>query len=162
MVVPIRLFVVHPFLVEGSSMDPTFAGGQYIIVDGISYRFKEPARGDVIVLQNPTHQKIFNIKRLVGLPGETLVIKKGVVSITNKDNLTPFILNEPYIRYRQIDGKDIKITLGADEFFVMGDNRPVSSDSRTWGVLPRDLVVGRTILRLFPLSTATFFPGFPE
>jgi len=160
-VIPTRLFIVQPFVVEGQSMEPTFTSGQYVVVDEISYRFNEPKRGDVIVLRSPINKKIYNIKRVIGLPNETIVIKKDIVSIMDKNNLTS-VLDEPYIKYTVIDEKNIKITLNNDEFFVMGDNRPESLDSRSWGVLPRELIIGRTILRLLPINTATFFPGFPE
>jgi len=161
-VIPIRLLIIQPFIVSGISMDPTFAGGQYVIVDKISYRFNEPKRGDVIVLRYPVNPKTFFIKRIVGLPGETITLDKGVVSIKNKEVLDPFILDEPYIRYTKTNDKYINTALGNDEYFVMGDNRTSSLDSRSWGVLSRDLVVGQAMLRLFPVNTATFFPGFPE
>ena len=162
-VAPIRFFVAQPFIVQGNSMDPTFADGQYLIVDEITYRFDEPKRGDVIVLRYPKNPKNFFIKRIIGLPKDTLTIKNGVVSITTEKSSESFILDEPYITFSKTDGNDDKtVALKESEYFVMGDNRANSSDSRTWGVLPEDLITGRAILRLLPISTATFFPGFPE
>ncbi len=159
-VAPIRFFIAQPFIVQGASMDPTFATGQYLIVDEITYRFDEPKRGDVIVLRYPKDPKKFFIKRLVGLPGDTLTIKNGVVSIATEEISESFVLDEPYVTYSKTDNKDDEvITLSDNEYFVMGDNRAASLDSRTWGVLPQDLIVGRALLRLFPINTASFFPG---
>ncbi len=162
-VAPIRFFVAQPFIVQGSSMDTTFATGQYLIVDEITYRFDDPKRGDVIVLRYPKNPKKFFIKRIVGLPNDTLTIKNGVVSIMTGESSESFILDEPYVTFSKTDGNDDEIiTLKEDEYFVMGDNRAASLDSRTWGILPKDLITGRAILRLLPLDTAAFFPGFPE
>ena len=158
-VAPIRFFVAQPFIVQGASMDPTFATGQYLIIDEISYRFNEPQRGDVIVLRYPRNPKKFFIKRLIGLPGDTLTIKNGLVSITTETS-KPTVLDESYVVFSKTDGSDDEtVTLGDGEYFVMGDNRAASSDSRTWGVLPEDLIVGQALLRLFPISTASFSPG---
>lgn len=159
-VAPIRFFVAQPFIVQGASMDPTFATGQYLIVDEISYRFNKPERGDVVVLRYPRNPSRFFIKRLVGLPGETLNIKNGVVSILTQENDEPFILDEPYITFSKTDGRDDEIVkLEEEEYFVMGDNRASSSDSREWGILPEDLIIGKAFLRLFPIGTASLFPG---
>lgn len=162
-VAPIRFFIAQPFIVQGSSMDPTFADGQYLIVDEITYRFDDPKRGDVIVLRYPEKPSLFFIKRLIGLPGDTLTLKNGIVSIITEEDPEPFVLDEPYVVYPKTDNKyDRTITLGDEEYFVMGDNRASSSDSREWGTLPENLIVGRTMLRLFPIDTAAFFPGFPD
>ena len=159
-VAPIRFFVAQPFIVQGKSMDPTFATGQYLIIDEISYRFNEPERGDVIVLRYPKNPSKFFIKRLVGLPGDTLAIENGVVSIATEEDPEPLVLDEPYITFPKTDGRDDEVVvLGEKEYFVMGDNRASSSDSREWGVLPQDLIVGQAFLRLFPIGTASFFPG---
>ncbi len=159
-VAPIRFFIAQPFIVQGASMDPTFATGQYLIIDEISYRFNEPERGNVIVLRYPKNPSKFFIKRLVGLPGDTLTLKNGVVSIATEQDPEPFILDEPYITFPKTDGKDDEVAvLGEGEYFVMGDNRASSSDSREWGILPRDNIVGQALVRLFPIGTASFFPG---
>ena len=159
-VAPIRFFVAQPFIVQGASMNPTFATGQYLIIDELSYRFNEPERGDVVVLRFPRNPSRFFIKRLVGLPGETLDIKNGVISITTAENAEPFILDEPYVTFLKTDGGDDEIVkLKEGEYFVMGDNRPNSSDSRDWGILPENLIIGKAFLRLFPIDTISFSPG---
>lgn len=156
-VTPIRMFIAQPFIVNGSSMDPTFATGQYLIVDEISYRLNEPERGDVIVLRYPRDPKKFFIKRIIGLPGETVEIDEGAVTIRNAEHPEGFELSEPYIMYPKND--TLAKTMGTGEYFVMGDNRAASSDSRYWGTVPEDLIVGRAFLRLLPIASAAVLPG---
>lgn len=117
-VVPIRLWIAQPFIVHGSSMVPNFHSGDYLIIDEITYQFRQPGRGEVIVFRYPKDLSEFFIKRIEGLPGDT------------------------------ING----VTLAADEYYVLGDNRSQSSDSRYWGPVKSNLIVGRAILRLWPVS----------
>lgn len=156
-VIPIRLFVVSPFVVDGESMHPTFENLDYLIVDEAVYHLESPARGDVIVFRYPGNPSIFYIKRIIGLPGETVSINRGVVTITKVDG-TKMTLSEPYIVNE--DATYTKsVTLNSDEYFVMGDNRPNSSDSRVWGPLPRKNIIGRVDLRLLPAGKFGLFPG---
>ncbi len=157
-VIPIRMFIAQPFIVSGASMDDTFASGQYLIVDQVSYYFEEPNRGDVIVFRYPKDPSKFFIKRVIGLPGDTITIENSVVTITNTDHPDGFILDEPYIASMQPAAKMTEI-LGDREYFVMGDNRDQSSDSRSWGVLQEERIVGRAMLRLFPPSALDYLPG---
>ncbi|MFC1802171.1 signal peptidase I [Patescibacteria group bacterium] len=157
-VLPFRIFIAQPFIVNGSSMDDTFANGNYLIVDQISYKFKEPERGEVIVFRYPKDQTKFFIKRIIGLPEETVQIKDLKVTITNKKNPDGFELEEPYIK--TLTQRNVTTTLGKGEYFVMGDNRNASSDSRIWGSLSEDLITGRTFLRLFPPQKISIFPGY--
>lgn len=157
-VLPIRLFVAQPFVVSGRSMDPTFDNGQYLIVDQISYRFERPRRGDVIIFRYPLNTKKFFIKRIIGLPSETVEIQDGQVAIKDKEG-EKLILEEPYIDPEIIRGERISVALKNDEYFVMGDNRTESSDSRIWGTLKRSLIVGRPFVRLFPVTKIGFLPG---
>ena len=156
-VVPIRLFIAQPFVVEGESMHPTFENADYLIVDELVYRFHTPQRGEVIVFRLPGDPNKFLIKRVVGLPGETVRIEHGAVSIITPAGAT-LNLNEPYVV-----AEDATYTqdtpLAAGQYFVMGDNRPVSSDSRVWGVLPKQNIVGRVDVRLFPMSMIGLLPG---
>ena len=156
-VTPIRMFIAQPFIVSGSSMDPTFATGQYLIVDELSYHLGDPKRGDVIILRYPNDTKKFFIKRVIGLPNETLEIRDGAVTIKNMEHPEGFAMSEPYIKYTKND--TMTKMLGEGEYFVMGDNRAASSDSRYWGVVPRDLVVGRALVRLLPIAAAAGLPG---
>lgn len=156
-VVPFRIFVAQPYVVSGSSMDPTFKDTDYLIVDQISKRFEEPQRESVIIIRYPKDPSKFFIKRLIGLPGETVDIKKGEVTIYNTENKDGLKLNEPYVVYSKFD--DFSMKLGSDEYFVMGDNRAGSSDSRIWGSLPKKYIIGRPILRLLPLNKISAWPG---
>ncbi len=156
-VIPIRMWVAQPFVVNGASMDSTFADGEYLVVDEISYRFNEPQRGDVLIFKYPEDPSKYFIKRLIGLPGETVIVKNDVVTIVNKENPTGVILKETYIHSPSFLTRTM--TLSADEYFVMGDNRGVSSDSRVWGPLPKNDLIGRPLVRLLPLSKIDFLPG---
>jgi signal peptidase I len=156
-VIPIRMFVAQPFIVSGASMDPTFSTGQYLIIDELSYHFEEPKRGEVVIFRYPRDPSQFFIKRVIGLPGETVHIRNNQVSVTAA-NGTEIDLSESYVKNIG-NGNMITKKLGEDEYFVMGDNRPESSDSRTWGALPRENIVGRAFLRLLPFDKLEIFPG---
>jgi len=153
-VLPFRIFIAQPFLVNGASMSPNFETGNYLIVDQFSYNFIKPTRGEIIVFRYPNNPKTFFIKRIVGLPGETIKIEGQKVFITNKNN--SFELSENYIQ--NIGNNNLEISLENDEYFVMGDNRPASSDSRIWGPLSEEFIVGRAFLRLFPFNKISIFP----
>jgi signal peptidase I len=157
-VLPFRIFIAQPFIVNGASMDPTFKSGDYLIVDQLSYRFEEPPRGSVVVFKYPKDTTKYFIKRIIGLPGETLTIHGSEVTIKNAAHPEGFTLNEPYVQFPKTDD-DMTITLSNTEYFVMGDNRIGSSDSRAWGPVDRSLIIGRPFLRLFPLNVISILPG---
>ena len=159
-VIPIRMWVAQPFVVSGESMFPTFDNGQYLIVDEISYILGNINRGDVVIFRYPNDTKRFFIKRIVGLPNEIIQIEKNKVTVypcNDKSKCNSFILNEPYIN--ESFDTTATYTLGKDEYFVLGDNRNRSSDSRAWGVLPRKLMIGRAFLRLLPINEISYLPG---
>ena len=156
-VLPIRLFVAQPFIVSGISMVPTFQDAQYLIIDEATYHFEAPKRGDVIVFRYPKDPSEFFIKRIIGLPGETVHITDSGISVTKADGTTEQ-LDESYV-VNQGNGGDQTYTVPLGQYFVMGDNRPESSDSRVWGFVPRGNFVGRVFLRLLPIQTASIFPG---
>lgn len=157
-VLPIRMFIAQPFIVSGASMEHTFQSGEYLIVDQLSYRFEEPKRGDVIIFRYPKDPSKYFIKRIIGIPGDTIDIRGNVVTIKNSEHPDGTTLTEPYI-LAMAPNTTLTETLGDHEYFVMGDNRNASSDSRMWGVLTRDKIVGRAFLRLYPLGHAAVFPG---
>ncbi len=157
-VLPIRLFVAQPFIVSGASMETTFSTGQYLIVDQLTYHFEEPKRGEVIVFRYPKDPSKFFIKRIIGIPGDTINITGQKVTVTNAQHQGGIVLNESYIRGMK-PSSELTEVLGEGEYFVMGDNRDASSDSRSWGVLQRANIVGRAFLRLFPVTTIGVFPG---
>lgn len=133
-VLPIRTYIAQPFIVSGESMEPNFHDGEYLIIDELTYQFRQPRRGEVIVFRYPLNPREFFIKRIIGLPGETVEIQTGKVVAKAAPNVT-MILSE-------------------NEYFVMGDNRPNSSDSRFWGALPKNKIMGRALLRLWPIARA--------
>lgn len=157
-VLPIRWYVAQPFIVSGASMEETFHNNDYLIVDQVSYRFEEPKRGDVIIFRYPRDHSEYFIKRVIGLPGETIAIKGQSVTIWNDEHEQGLMLNEPYALMGEKEN-DVRRTLGPDEYFVLGDNRDHSSDSRVWGVLRKDEIVGRAVLRLFPPTKIDYLPG---
>jgi signal peptidase I len=156
-VIPFRVFVAQPYIVEGSSMDPTFKTADYLIVDQLSKRFEEPSREAVLIIRYPKDPSKFFIKRLIGLPGETVEIVGGEVTIYKDGEEEGYKLNEPYVVYQKKENFVIK--LEEDEYFVMGDNRAGSSDSRIWGPVPKKYIIGRPIIRLLPLDGITAWPG---
>ncbi len=156
---PIRWYVAEPFIVNGASMDPTFATGQFLVVDRLTYRFETPKRGDVIIFEYPNDPSTYYIKRIIGLPGETVNINNGKITIINKENPTGFVLNEPYLSVDHLSYDTSSRTLSTTTYFVMGDNRAQSSDSRYWGPLESHFIIGRPIVRLFPFTTLSFWPG---
>ncbi len=156
----IRHFVAAPYIVQGASMEPTFHDYHYLIIDKVSYRLDDPARGDVIVLDLPIDTTRALIKRVIGLPGETVSINGTTVTITNTEHPTGMTIDEPYLSLESLGGPTgMTIALGEDQYFVLGDNRRVSSDSRSWGTLPREDIVGRVIVRLFPFTDIGLLPG---
>lgn len=156
----IRFFIAAPYVVSGQSMEPNFHDWQYLIVDRISYDVANPARGDIIVFDLPQNESRALIKRIIGLPGETVVLSGQSVTIINAEHPQGLTLEEPYLDAANLTGSnELTMKLGPDEFFVLGDNRRVSADSRVWGSLPGKDIVGRVILRLFPLDQISIFPA---
>jgi len=153
-VIPFRMFVAQPFIVDGASMDPTFMHKEYLIVDELSYRFSTPARGSVLIFKYPKDPSKYFIKRIIGLPGETVTIDNGQVTIINSAYPDGFLLDEPYVIFSKPD--NIAFTLSDNEYFVMGDNRLGSADSRMWGPVPKEDIIGRPIIRVWPPN---FWPG---
>lgn len=151
-VVPIRLFVAQPFIVRGASMEPNFREGEYLVVDELSYQFRTPRRGDVIILRFPPKPSDYFIKRIVGLPNETVRIADGKVHISGPGQTDEKTLDEKYIPSNVVTSPNKTVVLNPGEYFVLGDNRANSYDSRVWGVLNERYVVGRTLLRLWPLT----------
>ncbi len=161
-ILPIRYFLVQPFFVDGDSMKPNFSSGQYLMIDELSYRFRTPVRGEVIVFHYPLDRAQFYIKRIIGLPGETVEVSGGRIKIYNQEYSLGFVLDESkYLPANTVTSGETNIKLGAGEFFLLGDNRQASYDSRRWGALTQKDIVGRAWFRAWPPQTAKVFAA-PE
>ncbi len=163
-ILPIRYFLVQPFYVKGASMEPNFHEHEYLMVDEISYRFREVQRGDVVVFRYPKDPQEYFIKRVIGLPGETVTIKDGTVSVADQSG-TAVTLKETYLpEYTQtIGSSEEPVKLQDDEYFVLGDNRNGSKDSRSFGPVNRSFLIGRVFFRGWPIEDLGLLhtPAYP-
>lgn len=150
-VIPIRYFLFQPFFVRGQSMEPNFTNGDYLIIDELSYRFSDPARGEVIVFKYPNNPSQRYIKRIIGLPGETIEIKGGT-TIIHYNGESQILDETDYLSSNVLTPGEVKVSLTENEYFVLGDNRSVSSDSRRWGSLERKNIIGKVFIRAWPLN----------
>ena len=154
-ILPVRYFLIQPFYVKGASMEPNFHDHEYLIIDEIGYRFNNPQRGDIVVFKYPKDEKQFFIKRIIGLPGEAVKIQDNGVYINGTR------LNESYLPAGTDTVLPLRgygdLTLGPDEYFVLGDNRTESMDSRMFGPVKRDLIIGRTWIRGWPFDRLAVF-----
>lgn len=154
----VRSFVIQPFFVKGSSMQPNFHDGDYLIVDEISYGIGKPQRGDVIIFKYPNNPSEFFIKRVIGLPGESVELKNNTITIYNNENPTGFVLDESaYLAKTVTTSGDVFQELASDEYYVLGDNRGASSDSRAWGVLKDRYIIGKAWVRAWPFDSFQVF-----
>lgn len=151
-IIPVRYFLVQPFYVKGASMEPNFFDHEYLIIDELSYRFHQPQRGDIVVFHYPNDPKNYFIKRVIGLPGETVEIADGKVKIYNDKYPNGIVLDEHSYLDDIYTAQTRRETLKADEYFVLGDNRPSSLDSRYFGPISMKVVVGRVWVRGWPLD----------
>lgn len=158
-ILPVRYYLIQPFYVKGASMEPNFHDHEYLIIDEISYRFNSPIRGQVIVFRYPRNPQEYFIKRIIGLPGEQVQIKDGQVIIFNDSHPEGLVLKEKYLPadLATFDTNSEKVTVGRDEYFVLGDNRSASKDSRSFGVLSRSFITGKVLFRGWPLNEITVF-----
>lgn len=153
----IRYYLFKPFYVKGASMEPNFYEREYLIIDELSYRFREPVRGEVIVFRYPENPKEYFLKRIIGLPGETVKISGGQVLLYNEAHPEGISIDETYLPDDIKTEGDRTIKLGDTQYFVLGDNRSNSFDSRRFGPINRSLIVGRAWLRGWPVTRAEIF-----
>lgn len=149
-IIPVRYFLVQPFIVKGASMEPNFFENEYLIVDEISYRFAEVQRGDVVVFRPPTGVEDHYIKRVIGLPGETVEINAGVITVYNDTYPNGIELDEAYIS--EFTAGHQRVTLSVNEYYVLGDNRDESLDSRKFGPVHESYIIGKAWIRGLPLD----------
>ncbi|MFH1192326.1 MAG: signal peptidase I [bacterium] len=156
-ILPVRYFIIQPFYVKGASMEPNFLDKDYLIINEFIYKFKEPERGDIIVFKNPRNPEEFFIKRVIGLPGEKVKVFDNRIEIYNEKNPQGIVINEPYLQEgRNTRGTEME-ELGKGEYYVFGDNRDKSLDSRTFGAISEDSIVGKVWLRGWPLDRFSIF-----
>jgi signal peptidase I len=157
-IIPVRYFLMQPFYVKGASMEPNFHDNEYLIIDEATYRLSEPKRGEVVVFRNPRRESEFYIKRLIGLPNERVEISHGQIRIFSADYPEGFALSESsYLPAGVYTTGNENIELGDDEFFVMGDNRPSSLDSRVFGPIVRKEIIGRIWIRAWPVHKMKYY-----
>jgi signal peptidase I len=158
-ILPVRYYLIQPFYVKGASMEPNFHDHEYLIIDEISYRFKTPERGQVIVFRYPKNPQEYFIKRVIGLPGEEVQIKDGKIIIYNSSKPEGFLLNESYLPagLETLDNNGAKVEVGSNEYFVLGDNRNASKDSRSFGPVDKTFVTGKVLFRGWPIEEITVF-----
>lgn len=158
-IVPIRYFLIQPFFVKGASMEPNFHDREYLIIDELSYRFTPPVRGQVIVFRYPRNPQEYFIKRVIGLPGEQIQIKDGKVIVYNEANPEGLTLNEKYLPndLMTFNQDDMKVSVGPDEYYVLGDNRGASKDSRYFGIVNKSFITGKVLFRGWPVNEITVF-----
>jgi len=149
-IVLVRYFLFKPFYVKGESMEPTFHEREYLIIDEITYRFRDPQRGEVVVFEAPFNNSEFYLKRVIGLPGERIKIEDNKVIVYNGTNPQGMVLEEIYLD-EETPGS-VSVTLGPGQFFVLGDNRDASFDSRRFGPVSKGEIVGRAWLRGWPFN----------
>lgn len=159
----VQAFLIQPFIVDGASMLPTYHNEEFLLVDKLSYNLTTPSRGDITIFRlyentNNPYEGKYLIKRIIGLPTERVVVKSGVTTIYTKDNPEGFILEEPYVLYKE-PTKDVDLTLDDHHYFVMGDNRAKSYDSRDWGPLDEINIKGQVLFRVYPFKQAGYEPG---
>ena len=161
----VRYFLFKPFYVKGASMEPNFYENEYLIIDELTYRFREPERGEVVVFKYPENPQEYFLKRIIGLPGETVKVSEGKVYIYNTTHPEGFVVQEDYLPKDLLTAGELApIKLRSDEYYVLGDNRPNSFDSRRFGPISRDVIVGRAWLRGWPVNRIQTFqaPQFPN
>jgi len=156
-IIPIRYFLIQPFYVRGASMEPNFHDNEYLIINEITYRFSEPERGDVVVINEKEETGGYIIKRIIGLPGEKIVIHEGKVEIYNNSDSKGKVLQENYLEKGTKTSGNITVNLKKNEYYVLGDNRSSSLDSRSIGPITKDQIVGYAWLRAWPLYKMKYF-----
>ena len=158
-IIPVRYYLIKPFYVKGASMEPTFFDHEYLIINEISYHFEEPQRGDPVVFRYPLDTRQHFIKRVIGLPGETVHISGGEIRVSNDAHPEGVVLDEIYLAQGIVTHGEIEVTLGSDQYYLLGDNRVASLDSRVFGPVDRSLIVGKTLLRGWPLDRVGLVTG---
>ncbi len=163
-IIPVRYYLIQPFYVKGASMEPNFHDHEYLIIDELSYRFRDPQRGEVVVFRYPRNPQEYFIKRIIGLPGEEIQIRDGQVVIYNEQNQNGVFINEAFLEEGTFtySANQDRISLAVDEYYVLGDNRSASLDSRSFGSLKKQFITGRVFFRGWPFDRVQVFKQLPD
>jgi signal peptidase I len=156
--VMVYLFIMSPQEINGASMEPNFHNGEFILTNKIMYKLREPIRGDVVIFKSPRNKEVDYIKRVIGLPGDTVLLKENSFYVNGQKVEEPYLTPDITIFGGSylIEGQEIVVPPG--QYFVSGDNRPHSSDSREFGPIPREDIIGVAILRYWPFNRMGLLP----
>ena len=157
-VLPIRYFLIQPFYVKGASMEPNFHDNEYLLTDKVSYRFGEPERGDVVVFKAPPTYKDEFIKRVIGLPGEEVMVKEGGIFVNGQKINEPYLDSGVITKSGNVTSEGKALTVPEGSYFVLGDNRDHSLDSRSIGFINKSDITGRAWVIYWPLDKAGNIP----
>jgi signal peptidase I len=148
----VYLFIVQQNQIKGISMEHTFQEGNYIFTSKVTYKMRSPHRGDVVVFHAPRNHDLEYIKRVIGLPGDTVLIENERVFVNGRELNEPYIADKTNLQFGWFAQEGVPISVPADHYFVMGDNRPRSSDSREFGPISYESMVGQVFYRYFPFD----------
>jgi len=156
-IIPVRYFLLQPFYVKGASMEPNYEDHEYLLIDELSFRLREPQRGEVVVFKYPNDPSQYFIKRVIGLPGEAVDVREDGVYVNGKK-----VDESAYLSPALAVGGTASVVVPAGSYFLMGDNRPASLDSRIFGPVKRSFIVGKTWIRAWPFNRLSHFsaPGY--
>lgn len=162
--VMIYLFVMSPQEISGASMEPNFHNGEYILTNKIEYKLKNPSRGDVVIFKSPLNKDIDYIKRIIALPGETVILKDSALWVNGKKVAEPYLAPDVYIFGGSYLREGVEVTVPDGQYFVVGDNRPHSSDSREFGPIAKEDFIGKALVRYWPFDQMGLVksPSYPD
>lgn len=148
----VYLFILQPNQIKGASMEPTFHNGNYIFTSKVTYKFRDPIRGDVVVFHAPRNPDLEYIKRIIGLPGDTILIENQTVYVNGEEIQEEYISAATTLSLAGFIEEGVPTTIPEGYYFVMGDNRPRSSDSREFGPITYESIIGQVVYRYFPFN----------
>ncbi len=156
--VMVYLFIMSPQEINGASMEPNFHNGEFILTNKVLYKFRDPIRGDVIIFKSPKNKEVDYIKRIIGLPGDTVKLQNNSFYVNGQKVDEPYLSPDSTIFGGSFLRENEEITVPPGQYFLAGDNRPHSSDSREFGTIAKEDFIGTAIFRYFPFSQMGVLP----